>query len=238
MKVAGNYYHEPFLPYTTYGYSLVFQGSGIEINNAAIGEAGTAAQVQQALENLGFGILAQGNVFSGDPIYANGKLIPAWEGAIIYGYNGAISESVYTTENNVTCSVATPSFATENSSGGRYLANAVNEYNYISQTCPNAGHLTTSAIALAFSSSSASGSALTVGVSAISTLPIKWVQFFVDGSPLTTQEIQDVNPNFASDLKWLYHATVNTASLGGGNHTITATATDVSGATSSISKAL
>jgi hypothetical protein len=113
----------------------------------------------------------------------------------------------------------------------------VNQYNYVSQTCPNAGHLTTSAIALAFSSSSASGSTLTFNLSAISTLPIKWVQFFVDGSPLTTQEIQDINPNFAANPAWLYHATVNTASLGGGNHTLTATATDVSGATNSVSKA-
>jgi hypothetical protein len=239
LKVAGNYFHAPFLPYTTYGYSLVFQGSGIEINNAAITESNSISQAPQALEDLGFGILAQGNVFTGEPFTVDGKVYQGWGSGIIYGYNGSIPGSLYTTQNNVICS-APNNFGTENNGGGRYMATALNRYNYINNSapCPNAGHLTRSSISLDFSGSSRSGANETWHLSAVSTLPIKWVQFFLDGSatPIALQEIQDVNANFANDRKWLYHVTVDTARITGDNHKITATATDVSGATSSITQ--
>jgi hypothetical protein len=238
LKVAGNYYHAPFLPYTTYAYSLVYQGSGIEINNAAIAETDTTAQANQALEDLGYGVLAQGNVIAGEPFTVGGTVFDAWGGGIIYGYNGAIAGSLYTTQNNVLCSIQTPNFDTENNGGGRYMAIALNQYNYSNNTCPNAGHLTTTAIAQNFTGSSVSGTNYTSSLSTVSTLPIKWVQFFVDKSttPVVTQEIQDTNTNFANDQKWLYHATLSTAALSSGTHTLTATATDVSGGTSSITQ--
>lgn len=237
IKVAGNYFHTPFLAYQTYGYSLVFQGSGVEINNAAIAEHSTIAQAAQALENLGYGILAQGNVFTGEPFTNGGKVFQGWGSGIVYGYNGAIPGSLYTTQNNVLCST-TNNFGTENNGNGRYNAKALNQYNYINNTCPNAGHLMSSSIVLDFSGPKMSGANATWALSAISTLPVKWVQFFVDGSaaPVATQEIQDVNTNFANDQKWLYHATLDTTQLKGGGHKITATATDVSGATSSITR--
>jgi hypothetical protein len=120
------------------------------------------------------------------------------------------------------------------------MAKALNQYNYInnSSPCPDAGHLTRSSISLDFSGTSRSGANETWRLSAISTLPIKWLQFFLDGSPtpVAAQEIQDVNANFANDRKWLYHVTLDTTRLTGDNHKITATATDVSGATSSVTR--
>jgi hypothetical protein len=67
-------------------------------------------------------------------------------------------------------------------------------------------------------------------------LSIVNVQYSVDGTPVVTQEIQDLSSTFTSDARWQYHATINTSSLSGGSHTITALTTDVSGATSSHSQ--
>jgi hypothetical protein len=61
------------------------------------------------------------------------------------------------------------------------------------------------------------------------------VSFFLDSStsPIAApQELQDLNTNFATDKKWLYHATFGTSELASGAHTLRAVATDVSGASS------
>lgn len=73
----------------------------------------------------------------------------------------------------------------------------------------------------------------------ISALPVKWVQFFVDSNPtpIATQEIQDYNTNFTSDLKWHYSLSYDTTALSNGSHTITAVATDVLGATNTTTAA-
>jgi hypothetical protein len=113
-----------------------------------------------------------------------------------------------------------------------------NQYNVLMNSCPNAGQLTTSAISLSFGEVSASPGASMVNVSATSSLPLRYVQFFLDGSnsPAVTQEIQDVNPNFTSDQRWLYHATFNGSTIGTGNHSLLVVATDVSGGTKSVTQ--
>jgi len=107
---------------------------------------------------------------------------------------------------------------------------------YWAASCP----ALSSSISINFSSANnqsfAAGGNGAWSVSVVSGLSIRYVKFFIDGSstPVVTQEIQDVNANFASDRKWLYHATLDTSNLGAGKHTITARATDVSGATQSV----
>ena len=71
-----------------------------------------------------------------------------------------------------------------------------------------------------------------------SNLSVRNVSFYLDGSatPIVVQEIQDVNPRFAKDQKWLYHASFDTSSLNPGRHTLTATATDVAGLRKSVTQ--
>jgi hypothetical protein len=70
----------------------------------------------------------------------------------------------------------------------------------------------------------------------VSNLSVKYVQFFVDNAsaPVATVEVQDVNPAFAQDHKWLYHAAIDTSAMEGGQHKVTARVTDVAGEVTSV----
>lgn len=72
-------------------------------------------------------------------------------------------------------------------------------------------------------------------VTEISALPIRNMQFVVDGTTVATQEIQDISSTFSSDRKWLYSTTYNTTGLASGTHTMQAIATDVLGVASTTS---
>jgi hypothetical protein len=231
-KVKGNYYHDPFLAYAeTYAYSLAIWGDNIYINNAAIDNSVNGQTPGYGIEDMGNNVLTQGNLIAAD--YLLDSNMHNWSAGIIYGAQQPGTE--FKTQNNVICgsSATTTNFGTEPNSGGT----KVNTNNYISNACPNAGNLTASALTLTFISADSSVTNGTWEVAAVSTLPIKYVQFFIDGSanPFATQEIQDVNTTFATDRRWLYHATVDTSSLTFGSHTIVAKATDVAGITQSVS---
>lgn len=68
-------------------------------------------------------------------------------------------------------------------------------------------------------------------------MPIKNVTYTVDASPVSscTQEIQDVNSNFTTDLKWFYHCALVLSAYTTSSHTLVATATDLNGTTSTAS---
>ena len=231
--IKGNYFHDPFLTYIeTFAYSLALWGSGQYINNAGIANITTGQTPGYGIEDMGNNVLTQGNVMAAD--YITNANPHGWAGGIVYGSEAV--GAVFTSQNNVLCGDKATSlnFILEPpySSGQR-----VTLYNYISNTCPNAGHLTTSAISLAFVSPTNSAINGTWNVTATSTLPLKYVQFFLDGSatPAVTQELQDVSTTFAIDQKWLYHAALG-SSLGAGTHTIVAKATDLAGVTSSVTQ--
>jgi Pectate lyase superfamily protein len=233
-QIKGNYFHDPFLAYIeTYGYSLALLGDGQYINNAAIGNVPNQclAHLGYGMEVMGNNVLTQGNVVAADDAPSCNP--HGWE-PITYGASRA--GTTFTTQNNVLCGdqATTVNFKDEPYSAGA----KVNRYNYIANACPNAGRLANSVIALAFTSADVKDSRTGWQISVESALPVKYVQFFVDASatPVITQEVQDVNTNFATDRKWLYHAALDTSKVGGGKHTITAKATDVSGKTKDVTQ--
>jgi hypothetical protein len=231
--IKGNYFHDAFLTYVeSYAYSLALWGSGQYVNNAGIANITTGQTPGFAMEDMGNNVLTQGNVLAAD--YIPGAQPHGWGGDIVYGSQRA--GTTFTTQNNVLCGdqAVALNFGIEPNSGGA----KVNTNNYLSNSCPNAGSLTRSAFTLAFISPATSAINGTWHLAAVSALPIKYVQFFLDGAvnPIATQEIQDLSTTFASDRKWLYHAAVNTSTLGAGNHTVIAKATDVAGATQSVSQ--
>ncbi|HEY1945834.1 MAG TPA: choice-of-anchor D domain-containing protein [Bryobacteraceae bacterium] len=231
--IKGNYFHDPFITYVeSYAYSLALWGSGQYVNNAGLANVTTGQTPGFAMEDMGNNVLTQGNVLAAD--YIPGAQPHGWGGYIVYGSQRA--GTTFTAQDNVLCGdqAATINFGVEpNSSGTKVSTN-----NYVSNTCPNAGSLTRSAFTLAFVSPATSAINGTWKLAAMSALPIKYVRFFLDGAanPIATQEIQDVSTTFATDRKWLYHAAVNASTLGAGNHTIVAKATDVAGATQSVSQ--
>jgi hypothetical protein len=226
-QIKGNYFHDPFMSYIeTFAYSLAMAGDGQYINNAAIANVPNQclAHMGYGMEIMGNNVLTQGNVVASDSAPACNP--PAWE-PITYG--SSRPGTTFTTQNNILCGdqATTNNFKDEPYSA----AKKINQYNYIADTCPNAGRLANSNIAIAFASSNVKGGSADWRIAVESPLPLKYVQFFIDSSssPAVTQELQDVNTNFTKDRKWLYHATLDSAKVGGGKHTITAKATDVSG---------
>lgn len=233
-KIAGNYFHDAFLSYVdTYAYSLALSGPGNYINNAGLANV-DSGPLGYGIEDMGQNVLTQGNVIASN--YLPSSNPHGWGADIIYGAQRP--GTAFTTQNNILCGdkSTTKNFGREPFSSGA----AVNQYNFIANTCPNAGALTTSNIALAFVAPDQSPTTGIWNITVNSALPIKNVQFFIDGSqtPLVTQEIQDVSTTFATDRNWLYHANVEAATLAPGAHTITATATDVSGTIKSITQSL
>jgi hypothetical protein len=228
-QIKGNYFHDPLLAYVdTFAYSLAVWGDGVYINNAGINNVNGSCGAGYGIEDMGNNVLTQGNVIASD--YIDGCSPHGWAAPIIYGTQRA--GALFTTQNNIFCGdlAMTNAFGHEPNVAG----SEVDRYNVLVNSCPNAGKLNASAVSMNFGDTNAS----TVNVAAVSPLPLKYVQFFVDSSssPAVTQEIQDVNPNFLVDQKWLYHATFDAAAIGAGSHIILAKATDVAGATQSISQ--
>jgi hypothetical protein len=111
--------------------------------------------------------------------------------------------------------------------------------NYQSESCWATGALSTSHIMVGFSSPDnqgfSSGGNGTWNAYVKSALSIDRVSFYVDdnSAPVVVQSIQDKSGTFVADLKWLYHATLNTGAYAKGTHTLKMVALDVSGQTAS-----
>jgi len=75
-------------------------------------------------------------------------------------------------------------------------------------------------------------------LSVVSNLSVRGVTFCLDqcAAPIATQQIQDVNPEFAKDRKWLYHVDLDISSLKPGTHIITATASDAAGSNQKVTR--
>lgn len=230
FKVAGNYNKSPHLGFwNSFGFSLVPGNGGVFINNAAINTLVQPGRMAWAQETAATGdLLVQGNV------YATSPGATPWLSTVVMG--GGRAGTTWTFVNNILC---TPGEMTNNfGKEGPYHANRdVIQYNVRSNVCPNAETLNTSAIALNVEDSTAAGSNRTWKASVVSTLPIKFVDYYLDNAPaaFARQEIQDVNTNFANDRKWLYHGTTEVSKLTG-THNLRVVATDVSNAAKTVSR--
>jgi hypothetical protein len=241
--IKNNYYHLPAWPYYgSFPYSIATQAYNAHIiNNTAIVES--AVDPNNANHLLGYafemfatntGLLLQGNLVSSISNVQNTTTPHIWALAVA-NYPPGSASNVYT--NNLFCGhIQSPII----SNYGTHTAT----YNYATNTgtCPGGVGTTRSSISLAFTSPNnqalLQGDTGTWNVSVVSNFSINHLQFFIDSSstPVVTQEIQDVNTNFANDLMWLYHASIDTSGITPGSHTLTATATDVSGALQTISQ--
>jgi hypothetical protein len=115
--------------------------------------------------------------------------------------------------------------------------------NFQSGTCPGAGSIEQPNIVAGFTNDVAS---LTTDhrrrlekMYVISNLSIDKVGFSVDrpDAPIADdQRLQDINPNFGKDRKWMYHVNLNLNRLSPGPHMLIAKATDVSGHSETITK--
>lgn len=244
LQIKGNYVHDytPYSYFDTWGASLVPDGAVNPqyINNTFIANPGSGyAQgyggYAPCMESSGRNSLSQGNVCASVAGGSNSYGTGIAQGN---GSNPTFS-SIY--QNNIFCGASnTTVLGQENATTPPSNSLMVDRYNYKSSgACPAGSNLTSSNINASFAGNgviSGGNEAWTLAV--VSNLSIRYVQFFLDSgsTPVATQEISDVNNNFASDRKWMYHLTLSTASLAGGSHAITAVVTDVSGATTRVTQ--
>jgi len=238
LVVKGNYAHDYAFPfYDTWGASLVPDGAitPYYLNNTFIANPGSTNGYAACMESSGRNSLSQGNVCVSVPG------APKFYGGAIAQGGGSNSTFTSTYQNNVFCGhPRTTLFVQEPSSSNPYASRMIDQHNYKNgNSCPAGANPTASNIDIAYTSagnqSFPSGGNGTWSLYVVSNLSIKYVQFFLDGSAtaISSKEIQDLNTNFETDRKWLYHATIDTTNLTNGPHTILAVATDVSGATQS-----
>jgi hypothetical protein len=246
MKVAGNFNYDQYQPYyDSMLFSFVLDGSVNTqyLNNTMIyGVGGKICNGagSYSYENTGDNSLHQGNVIASVSGCPNR---PAYS---VVGSVGGGTTLIH--QNMLLCGVPHNGKYFEfegpgtKQGGCSTCGEVIDRYNYIAAACPNANAPETTTLAVAFSSSNGQllpGEAThTWNVYATDEISVVNVQFFLDGSttPVVTQERQDLNTNFSSDRKWLYHATIATSPMKTGAHTISAVATDVSGATQTVSQ--
>jgi hypothetical protein len=238
-KIAGNYLHSPAWGFIdTYAFSLPVMGTGNQfINNAAIGDfignaTGTTARLGYAFEEPPGNGCCGANVWNGSAV-EQGNLIASdgnprdlTNAGWFAGFVNDGSASPQAHQYNVMCG---PNW-NETIVNAPKL-NEVDQYNYKSAACPSGSgaSLFASNVTAQLGSPIASLTQETLPLAVVSALPIRNVQFSVDGASIGVQEIADPNSNFQNDRKWLYHATASRATVPSGGHTLTAVVTDVSG---------
>lgn len=233
MYVEGSYAHDwvwPFLQ--SFGYSLVPDGTrgNFYINNTMVanlnnGDGNGMADCLEVSNNNG---IVQGNVCAITPT------IPSITG-ISYGGHSLPSFTI-TTQNNILCGNSGIT-QQQHEADPSQSATVTSQFNYTNSSfCPAGANPNTPGIVSAYTSANnqnfSPSTTQTYNFTVISNLSIKFVNFFLDGSPtaVATQMIQDQSTTFGTDRKWLYHATFNVGTTPG-THTLQAVATDVSGNT-------
>jgi hypothetical protein len=240
--VSGNYWHDPAFQWDIMAFSILFGGTNAQyINNTGLNNAvkpcGVGAGI--GIESGMLGGVARGNVIASVATACAG---PGggfgFASYIVDTYNQAGFINRY--ENNTICGPGEPHRIDVNPLPEK--GQVIDRYNYKASVCPADTKLAASNIVPVFTSADNQSCPVvgngTWSVAVVSNLSIRNVEFFVDDSlsPVMTQVLQDVNANFANDRKWFYHATINASVLGGGNHTITSKAMDVSGAARTVSQ--
>lgn len=258
----GNYLHVQWWTYATFGYSIVpsyFDGQ--EANNTAVFETSYNANGSaffsrggEAMETGNHTLLVQGNVLTGNNNPYGSPGTQAWATGFAFGRNDAVQpQGLYTVQNNITCATSLNQNGTSASytgDNGTYngtpnaQAAALQQFNYDNptggnvspNTCPGSTAFSP-AITPTFINSSTAGTTTTFNFGVVSTLSIRGVAWYVDGSATAsgTQEISNVSSTFASDRTWHYGTNLNTNNYTAGSHTLQMIATDVSGFTQSVS---
>jgi hypothetical protein len=257
ITVSGNYVHDYAFPfYDSWGASIVPGGFPQlrVLNNTLISnnDTGTTRGLASCFENSGDFSLSQGNVCAVPP--AGGTSYGGWVAQGQSGSGGSPgpngglagaspNATVETFQNDLACGNASLFSANGSVNGIDYdgqkvgFPTVLNQYNYLNDnSCPAGANLTISSMTAVFTSADnqkfPNGGNGIFNVSVISHLSIRHVQFFIDNSstPVVTQEVQNVNPNFANDQMWLYQAQFNTSAYGNTTHQIKAVVTDASGA--------
>jgi hypothetical protein len=237
--IKNNFVTKPAFTNNYFALSLMVGGTNAQlINNTGNNDVATCySRAGIGLENsVDEGSLVQGNVVGSvaQSCYQNG-----WADFVACGYNSGNT----TYQNNIMCGPGAAAQASIKSGADpQDNQTAVETADLWTNDCPAGTNISTSAIAVTFTSADnqnlSSGGNGTWNVSLTSNLSIKYVRFYVDGasSPKVTQEIQDLNTAFTTDHAWHYHATFDTSWLSSGAHVIAAIATDVSGATQNVSQ--
>lgn len=242
-KQNGNYISSPIWPYyNTFCLSLVDGWDGQYYNNSCVlngGVTNASTFIADVFEVAGSNKKFQGNVGTSDTIPGVGSgNTPGWGGGFALGTPTYPTSWTWSFINNIMAGPSMPAniYQTDsfNCVGGPACPGSavtqVKTSNYTSDPAPNTGHLNVPAMNFTLVSSPTSGGVQTFNYSVISTLSIKWVQWTIDGNPTTlqTQELSDVSNTFNTDRLWLYHIPITLSSYAG-THSLTATATDVSG---------
>jgi hypothetical protein len=236
LVVEGNYWHDPATPIgNEFAYSLMFgtTDGGVYANNTGMNEdTSCSVRLGIGLENAIDGGVIQGNVIGSTADSCNPSGWAAYEasGYTKSGYTNTFQNNIYCGANSSAAHNHDPGDSATNVYQGEALMN----------TCPGTSAQSVSSIKPSFTSANnqsvPAGSSATWNLGVISNLSVRNVTFYVDGVSVATQILSDYNSNFASTLTWLYHATLKGSSYSNGTHTITATATDVSGASQSVSQ--
>jgi hypothetical protein len=238
-KFAGNYFHTPaWIYHGLFGFTIPIMSTGAQyINNLAsldisgnptgvIEDSAYAFELPPGTTCCGTGVFQgdatiMGNLITGDPNpnFSN----QSWRSG--FAAYGAAKPQYF--QNMIMCG-ANQVALSANSFVGQNNPNIIPQYNFTPVGCPGGGGagLYSSDIEATWISSNQ--------LAVTGNLPIRYVNFFVDGALVATQEVQDVNVNFAADARWLYH--VDLGSAVPGTHTITARITDVSGTTKDLSQ--
>jgi uncharacterized repeat protein (TIGR02543 family) len=234
LKIAGNFAYAFLAPYRdTYAYSVPIGAlAPLFINNTAV--ISVTGNPGYAVEDGNKNEIAQGNAIS-----SSDSGTP-WGVYFISSLPG--TGLTLTHQNNYLAggfSAGGVFFATE---GPNFGGSIINKYNFTASDCQIPSACETSTLRLAFSTadhqSFPSRGQGVWSVFVTNEISIKNVRFFIDSSsmPSATQELQDVNPDFTADARWLYHDSFDTSTLADGQHMIRAVATDVSGATFSVTQ--
>jgi hypothetical protein len=234
----GNFVYLPALTNNVFAFSFMVGGTNaLLINNTGNNDEGTCyVRAGIGLENSMHGGTAQGNVIGSvaQSCYANG-----WADVIACGY--ANGTNYY--QNNLLCGPGAAAQASvKNGQDPQDNATNVETADLWTDTCPSTGDISSSHIAAAFTSADnqnvTAGGKGTWNVAVQSNLSIRQVRFYVDASTTAsaTQEMSDMNSGFVASPKWLYHATIDVTSISAGSHTLRAVATDVSGASQTITQ--
>ncbi len=203
VTANANYFHAPALAMDTFAFSLMFGATNVQIlNNSAVDEVPTHVwPLGIGVENAFSGGLLQGNVISSVYVVNAGSYNGghSWAGGPIdTGYTTAGYTNMF--YNNYGCG---DGYAPPSLIGYDPDANATvdEKAEYVASSCP--ANIATSNIVPAFTGSTdptPTATSWTFQLGVTSMLSIAQVQFFLDGSttPLATQEIQDLNPDFST----------------------------------------
>jgi hypothetical protein len=241
--VSNNYVSSYSYPYfDTYGMSAVPGSTSINsqyLNNTFIATPASPAAAPfggyaYCIEEQGNNILVQGNVCSSSQ--TSGYSYGYYASAVNQSTGSSSATNTY--QNNTFCG-STSAGIIQNEAASPHPT-ILNQYNWLNtSTCPSGMFTGTSSITSSVQSFTYNSGAATISqtVGEVSNLSIILLSWNIDGgAAIANQTISNVSTTFGTDRTWRYSLIgYSVAGLAAGSHTLNAVATDVSGATSTVS---